>query len=67
MPRTAGREALIGLERFDEAVEAYEKGLQRRPPPEPRHRESARKGVLRMAGDRAIPESTLNRLKDILR
>ncbi len=58
--------AYLGLDKMDEAITAYKLGLTRNPPPGLRERESAAKGVTRMAEARKLPSADVDRVKAIL-
>lgn len=56
----------LGLNEVDKAVREYQKALSRVPAPGARERESAMKGVSRMAEARKLPTDVVDRVKAVL-
>jgi tetratricopeptide (TPR) repeat protein len=58
--------AYLGQGDIDGAIAAYSQGLKRIPSPPPRDRESAARGVYRMATAKHLPDDVIEKIKAIL-
>jgi tetratricopeptide (TPR) repeat protein len=59
-------EIYLGLGKSDLAVKMYEEGLGRNPPPQPRERESAARGAMRMIEQKRLPDEIKEQIRRLL-